>query len=501
MTTFPPNANIKVIAAPVGGWNVKDALADMPEDHASILDNWFPGVGRVDIRPGYTEYATGLGGNVETLAEFINGSARTFLGFANNKIWNISAAGAAVDLTNGMTITMNRWDWACMDGKMGLVNGSDAPLQIAADGTTASTLTLTGPTANNVIGINIFSGRSYFWEDDSQDFWYSAVNTLGGTLTKFELSRVGQFGGKLIEMGTWTFDSGSGPDDYAVFFMSSGDTIVYQGTDPSQFALVGVFRLGSPVARRGIIKVGGDLVAITRDGYISLMGAIKQGRITERGLLSDQINPALAEAINDYGSNFGWEAFHYPYANMLIFNVPLSTNSTYQQHVFNTNTGSPCRFRDIPSRCWGLYNDDAYFGGSGSVFKFNDGFDDNGTNISADALPGVTYLSNKGTQKQVTAIQPVMASDGEIAVSCKIGADFKLPTVAYETPSFTGGASSWDTSDWNTAEWSSGDQITKDWKNTEAFGYNFRTRVRVRTKGQRVKWYSVNYMFKMGGPV
>ena len=80
---------IKSIQAPTGGWDVKSSKADIPEENASILDNWFPGEGRVSIRPGYASYATGLGGNVETLAEFINDANRKFLGFADNKIWNI----------------------------------------------------------------------------------------------------------------------------------------------------------------------------------------------------------------------------------------------------------------------------------------------------------------------------------------------------------------------------------------------------------------------------
>ena len=101
--------------------------------------------------------------------------------------------------------------------------------------------------------------------------------------------------------------------------MSSGDTIVYQGSDPSDFTLVGVFRLASPVAQRGLIKVGGDLILITADGYISMKGAISQGRITDRGIISDQINPAVTEAVKDFGSNFGWQAFHYPKGNMLMF--------------------------------------------------------------------------------------------------------------------------------------------------------------------------------------
>jgi len=495
-------ANALPITAPVGGWDVRSALADMPQDRASLLDNWFPSTGRVDVRGGHTEYATGLEGDVETLAEFINGATRTFLGFANNKIWNISASGAASDITNSMTITSNRWQWACMDGKMGLVNGSDAPLEVATDGTTVSTMTLSGGmTVANVVGINIFQSRSYFWEDDSQDFYYSAVNALGGACTVFPLSRVGQFGGKLLAMGTWTKDAGDGMDDIAVFFMSSGEVIVYAGTDPASFSLIGVFRIGSPIAIRGAVKLGGDLAIITKDGYEALKGVISKGRLGESGLISKQINPAVTEAAQSYGDNFGWQAFHYPRGNMVIFNIPLATNKTYNQHVFNTYTGAPCRFKGINSRCWGLFNDRAYFGGSGSVFLFDDGFDDNGANIDADCITATTYLNSRGRQKLVTAIQPVASSDGLIAMAVSTEADFKQPTVSYDNTVFQGGSSDWDTADWDTADWSSGNQITRDWESMGAFGYSFSTRVRLRTKGQLVKWYSINYMFEPAGLV
>ena len=85
---------------------------------------------------------------------------------------------------------------------MGLVNGTDTPQQF--NGTSVSSLTVTGSglTSTNLIGITVFKNRTFFWEDDSQDFWYSALNTLGGTVNKFPLSRVGDFGGKLISVGT-----------------------------------------------------------------------------------------------------------------------------------------------------------------------------------------------------------------------------------------------------------------------------------------------------------
>ena len=493
-------SRVKTITAPVGGWDVRSALADMPEDRASLLDNWFPGVGRVDVRNGYSSYATGLGGTVETLAEFINGPVRKFIAGANNKIWNITAAGAGSDITNGMTITNDRWQTANMDGKMGLVNGADAPLEIAADGVTVSTMTLSGGmTAANVIGINVFSGRSYFWEDNSQSFWYSAVNALGGACTEFDLSRVGQFGGKLLAMGTWTRDGGSGVNDLAAFFMTSGEVLVYNGTNPSDFTMVGVFKIGAPVSIRGVIKLAGDLIVITKDGYIPLESVIKSGRLGDTGTLSNQINPAVTDAVTQFGSNFGWECFHYPRGNMLMFNVPLSAN-TKHQHVFNTNTGAPTRFLNINASTWSLYNDKAYFGSTGGVvYLFDDGFDDNGSSIDCDAIPANTYLDSKANQKLVTAVQAVASSDGALALSLKTEPDYKTPTVGYNSIVFAGGEADWDTATWDVSPWSSGNNITDNWVSMGAFGYSFQTRVRLRTKGQAVNWYSLNYMYEPAG--
>lgn len=495
-------SRVKSTPSPVGGWDTISSLADMPEDRASVLDNWFPGVGRCTVRKGYSEYATGLGGDVETLAEFISGSVRTFLGFANNKVWNISSAGAASDITNGMTITMNRWQWACMDGKMGLVNGTDAPLEVATDGTTVSTMTLSGPTIANVIGINVFGSRSYFWEDDSQSFWYSATNALGGACTEFPLGRIGNLGGKLLTMGTWTRDAGDGMDDLAAFFMTSGQVVVYSGADPASYVLVGIFNIGAPVSIRGVIKLAGDLVVITKDGYESLEGVINKGRLGNKGILSNQINSAVSDAVKESGTYWGWEAFHYPKSNMLIFNVPVTTNTTYNQHVFNTNTGKPCRFKNINSRTWGLYNDSAYFGGSGSVFLFEDGFDDNGAVIDADSITANNYLGSESVQKLITGVKPIMISDGAIAIAVKTEADFKTPVVEYATVTFEGGSSDWDTAEWDIAEWAGdGTMVTDNWIGEGAFGFSFQSRVRVRTKGQVVKWPSFLYMYEPAGLV
>lgn len=65
---------------PVGGWNTLDALADMPPDHAVILDNWFPNADRVSVRRGFTSWSTGYPAAVESLLPYVppSGTAKLF---------------------------------------------------------------------------------------------------------------------------------------------------------------------------------------------------------------------------------------------------------------------------------------------------------------------------------------------------------------------------------------------------------------------------------------
>jgi len=47
------------VPPPVGGWDTRNALADMPVENAVILDNWFPSTDKVTVRKGHTSHATG----------------------------------------------------------------------------------------------------------------------------------------------------------------------------------------------------------------------------------------------------------------------------------------------------------------------------------------------------------------------------------------------------------------------------------------------------------
>ena len=483
------------VPAPIGGWNTRDSKDKMPPEDAAILTNWFPDVGYVRLRGGYSSHATGLGGNVETLAEYHATTVRKLIAAADGEIWDATNTGAASSLASGFT--NDRWQWANFNGSMGFVNGADTPQ--VYDGSTVGNMTVSGVglTVSNLIGINVYKSRSYFWEANSQDFWYSSTNALGGSLTKFPLSRVSQFGGNLTTMCTWTMDGGNGPDDYAVFIMSSGDVIVYQGSDPGSaddWSLVGIYRIGAPLSIRSAIKIGGDVCIISKDDYVFLSKVLKDGTSHKK----TKAVGALQTAVRSYASNFGWQAILYPQGSMAIFNIP-TTTSRFEQHVLNIKTGAWTKFTNWNARCFGLYNDNLYFGGNGVVYKADTGLQDGDGAISGDAL---TAWNRFGTQrvKQMTAVRNLMETNGAtINVSSAVGADFNEPNTSYDTTSSVVATTPWDTSEWDDASWPNEFAVSNDWKSAAAMGHIFAQRVKVSTGTQTVRWNSSDYIIQPGG--
>lgn len=64
-------ANVASVPAPVGGWNARDSIANMEPADAYQLTNFFPGVSNLVLRGGYENWATGISGQVQTLANLL----------------------------------------------------------------------------------------------------------------------------------------------------------------------------------------------------------------------------------------------------------------------------------------------------------------------------------------------------------------------------------------------------------------------------------------------
>ena len=498
-------ASSTALRPPVGGWDTESALSDMPEENAIVLDNWFPDTDDVQMRRGFTEHATGMTGEVGSLLEFIPTTGTGELFAANGtSIFDVSAAGAVgAAVVTGMSNA--RWQHTQISTSAGhflfAVNGADTPRTY--NGTTWGAATVTGPTAANLVWTNNHQRRLWFGEEQSMSAWYFPVNTISGAAQEFPMGALAKRGGYIMAMGTWTRDGGAGADDVAVFLTSEGQAIIFAGVDPSSAStwdLVGVFDIGKPIGRRCMIKAGADLVMITQDGFVAASTILQADRSqAERVAISQQINRAVNDAARSFSDNFGWQPFIYPKGQMLIFNVPIS-GAASDQYVFNTITNKPCRFTGVNAACWGILNDNAYFGGlDGKVYLFDNGNDDNGTNIEANATQAFTYLGSRARDKRFSRVECLFQSGGNPNASVDLNTDFNVrstPLTSVASPSST---AKWGVAKWGIDKWSSAEQVYRGWRAVRGTGRAASVRVRVSSNSARPSWVATNIIYTPGG--
>jgi len=496
------------LPAPVGGWNARDSIGEMPPTDAVYLTNWFPATSSVNLRDGYTQYATGLPTYVETLMAYAGGATDKLFAISNGNIYDVTAGGA-VGAASVSGLSNSRFQYtniATSGGNFMLaVNGSNklqgfdgSAWWVDGDGTHD----ITGVDSATLIGVNLFKNRVWFVQKDTLTAWYLGTNSIAGAASQFNLQSVAKLGGYLMAMGTWTIDAGQGVDDYAVFVTSKGEIIIYQGSDPSSsttWALKGVWLLGAPVGRRCIQKLAGDLLLICQDGLLPLSGSLQSSRVNPRVALTDKIQWAMSAAISTYGANYGWQTLYFPKENMLFLNVPIQEGGNQQQYVMNTISKSWCNFTGWNANCWELYQDNPYFGGNGFVGKAWDGTSDNDTNIVGDAKQAFNYFGSRGKLKRFTMIRPILQSNGSPSFIANINLDYDDSGIT-GVPNFSPVSyGTWDSATWDSSIWSGGLSVIKNWQGVNGVGYCAAMRIKLESMGIEVQWDSTDLVMEVGG--
>lgn len=504
-----PRATSASIAAPTGGWNARDALGAMDPMDAVTMENWWPGTTAVILRFGYTNFATGLGSQVESLMEYSGGAtAKLKAATAGGSVYDVTSGGAvgAAELSG---MSNGRWQHANFTTPAGsyicMVNGADRYRVYNGTAwfkdTDGAPYDITGVTSTTLIGINVFKNRLWFVQTASLKAWYLPVNSIGGAAAALDMSSLCEDGGFLMAMGTWTLDAGYGVDDYAVFITSNGEVLVWRmtdPTDPNSIFLIGVWRIGSPVGRRCMFKYVGDLLVITHDGLVPLAGALQSSRFNPRVALTDKIQYAMSQAITAYGGNFGWQLEYFAKQNQLYMNVPVGTGNQ-QQYVMNSITKSWCNFTGWVANCFEIFNEDLYYGGNGAVCKAWNTNADAGQAINSIGLQAFSYYKGRAQLKRVTMMRPTIYTNGSPSLSANINYDFDLSNTTSPisiTPTQYG---TWDSGVWDTALWGGSVNISLDWQSTTGLGYAVAPRLNASSNGIEVQWVSTDLVMEAGG--
>lgn len=504
----------------------------MEADDAVELINYLPGTTTVKLRDGYTLQSVGLVGQVETILAYSGSTtnmlfAATSAGYIyENTIpdeflvdeagdYIVTEDGSAIivqtthSILNLSGLTNGRWQYVNFTTSGGsylnAVNGAD--YYRVFDGTTwhkdtdGSPYNITGVDSRTLIGIHSFKNRIWFVQTGTLKAWYLPVNSIGGAAASLDMSSLCQRGGYLMAGATWTIDAGYGVDDYAVWITSNGEVLVWRmadPTDPNSIFLIGVWWIGSPIGRRCFEKWKGDLVVICHEGLFPLSGALQSSRLNPKVALTDKIQSAVSDAITDHGDNFGWQVIAFPKSNLLVLNVPIQEGQSQEQYVMNTITGAWGRIQGWEANCWGLFEDDLYFGSNTMVGHAFDTFADVQNAIDGSILQAFNYFGSRGEVKRFSMMRPVLYSNGAPEIQGDISVDFDLSPPTSNLNTVPNSGALWDSGAWDAGLWGSDQSVINNWQGGGGIGYCGAPRFASSTNGFQIELIATDVVFEKG---
>lgn len=503
------------LPAPIKGLNRKQPLSAMEPLFAVTMDNYIPLDSKVELRPGYSLYAT-LGttaSKVTTLAAYNYPSHNKFFAVYGGKIWDITTGSTPVDM--GVTLTDDNVQYVQYKNYIYFMNGADQPQAYYTDGNGDPHIGAWGFSGTGLTDTKIIAGtvsKEFLWfvEKGTLKAWYAAqAGNVSGTLNSFDLSQLSKWGGELIAVANWTIDGGTGIDDYTVFITSEGEVFVYGGAnpnDPDNWELKGSYKISKPLGYRCTMKYQGDIVVMCQDGYFPLGRALAAANAGDSLVAySDNIRGLVIERTAQNKWRKGWQCVVYNKKGYAIFNVPVSEQ--YEQHVVNVATGAWCRFTNIRAMCWCVYNDDLYFGSDWQVFKFDSSNSDNGTVIEGVVEQAFSDLGTEGVKK-ITLLNPRTASSSPYDLTVYTDVDYTNRKLNYTNSIGYVNGTQWNVSYWATAQnqitfWATDrvSEVQSQWIMNSAVGVKASVVFKTKTKGVLIDWFETGIRYEVGSGI
>jgi hypothetical protein len=367
-----------------------------------------------------------------------------------------------------------------------------------ADATPVNPGEIDGLAPAGIVSPLLFKNRIWCIEKDSLSAWYFPTDAIAGVLEEFPMGGIFPKGGNLVEIASWSLDTGAGMDDMLVFRTSMGEIAIYSGNDPSDtetWQLVSIFYVSEPVGKVPSVDLGGDVVMLTRSGLIPLSKVV-QGAAQEslfESALSRNISKTLNRLIvaREDGQAFEWEIHNVPALQMLWVVIPPTSTTSDVQFVMNTTTGAWTAF-DLPATCLSVMAGLVYFGtADGRVCVYTSGstvtkdaikLDGTGGGaVSGEFLSAFSYLDDPTSLKHFKLVRPVMQATTQPDTRLSLALDFDTGDLnTYGTP--TGSVTqsyNWDSGIWDDAVWSNTSSIFRPWSSVTGIGYAAAVRFKV----------------------
>ncbi len=499
------------LPAPIGGLNVRDSLDTMPETDAIVMDNYLPQETKIILRKGYTPYVM-LSAKIETLVSYSYGDTACFLACGGGKVWDISSSVQTTLLKEGFSLS--DWQSCQFKDRVFLVNGTDTPqvfyLQENEPVLENASFTGEGLLPSKLVNVALIKQRLFFVEKGTLNAWYGEeAGNIQGTLIKFDLSTVMRRGGRLMAICAWTQDGGHGIDDLTAFITSEGEVAVYAGSDPTSmddWSLRGVYRMSKPIGYKCTMQYQGDVVIISEDGYMPLSRALSIDRANASQIaFSDKIRGLVLNRTLHGKYKRGWQSLIYGRMGYALFNVPVSEQ--FEQHVVNVSSGAWCRFTNIRSHCWGLYQDRLYFGSDQGVYLFDEGYADDKTPILGSVEQAYSNLGSVNLKK-IQLINPRTRASAKYALVVYTNMDFEERQMNYAENIDRASLSKWNKVKWSSlanpigTKWATlKGKIQSRWIANSATGFKASVVFKTKTSGNLIEWYDTGFRYEQGDSI
>ena len=529
-------------APPVRGLNTVGAVAAMPPQDAVQMDNFISADLGVKLRDGWREYATGLGGELRTIMSYdgspvlatISQIAQSVLFAATDDgIYEIEGGGdmsaepAAIALSGATFAGRMSFVQITTDAGQFLIACSEVDGAFLFDGTAWMKMTsvggpgpgvITGVDPGKFVQVCAWKKRLLFVERNSTVAWILPIGAVGGAAVQFDFGPLMRFGGMLLALINWTQDAGAGIDDRLVVLGSSGDLLVYEGTDPTSatnFRNVGTWYVGQPpVGRRCFTTIGGNIFVLTIFGVVPVTQIVQGGLDvleTAGTEYFQQLRKIQAALNNDFESmvyTLGWEIMYMPTKALLHIARPSLVANEHVQYVFEEHNLAWSRMLDIPGVIFGRRFDELFAGTEdGRVLRVHDGHSDGmlldgsgAHEIRGTCTPAFSYMGDPGTLKQalMTRVNFVGNAEPGYVITMNINFALQAPGAAPTPGSFVG--SLWNQSFWNQDFWVGAKGAFGEWRSVEGLGYSLAPSFYVASE-QPCTIASIEHMLKIGGAV
>jgi hypothetical protein len=516
--------------APVGGLNVRDSIAAMPDSDAIVLRNFFPQPYGCLIRKGYRQHAIGFTGTVETVMAW-NNQATSIYPYPDSKlfaavggeIFDVTTAGDFSAATPEATgFTNDRWQYVNFSNSAGAhliaFNGKDDAFLYdslgvqsitSGDGTTVNTIATVDP--KDVIHCTIHQRRLWMVRDNSTKAYYLPQDAIYGVAVLFDFGPLFKNGGYLNALYTWSVDSGTGSDDHLVALSSEGEIVIYKGTDPASSAtwgLVGVYTSGAPVGRRCALPYAGDLLILNEFGLTSLSSFLTSTKVENAVTditYTDKIKSLVSELITTTRYIFGWQLVSFPSSNMVILNCPKTEGGGFQL-AMNTITRAWGEFDGMEASCWEMFHQAPFFGADGVVYRAWEGGTDNATSsgsggvaVQYEAQTNFSHFKNPGVPKIFGFIRPTFTGNGDPSAVSAVNVNYSLNGVSGGSLPLNTNDAIWDSTEWgdSTYVWAGGTRVFQQWRSVGAMGEVASHRLRGQTSAEAL-WVSDDWLWAEG---